>query len=83
MVTYSFDDSNSSAISNAEPFAHNSSKEHLALGRTIENNVASDDVVLSGKRRTLRGTNDDPTTRKTFAGVIVGIAFEFQRYAPW
>ena len=66
-------------VAHAEALPHLPADEDLAGGGAVEDDVAGDDLVLGGERRTLRGPHDEPPARQALAEVVIGVAVEAHR----
>ena len=81
MIADGFHDGVDAAVAHAETFAGHAADISLAAGRAIERHVAGDDVFLRHERRTGGRKHNDFAAGKSFAEIIVRIAFENQRHA--
>jgi hypothetical protein len=81
MIADTFDDCMATRIPDRKAFGRSTANEDLAACRTIEANVADDNVVLSFEGGAVIWIQNDTSTRKPFADVIVGISFEFESNA--
>jgi hypothetical protein len=78
MVTYSFNDSGSSRVSNSKAFSSDTAEEACTAGGTVQTGVADDDVFLGFVSSTTRRVDDKTTTRQALADVVVGITLKFK-----
>src|SRR5581483_8951982 len=69
------------AVAHSEALSRHAANVSLTTGGAIESDVANDDVVLGNKSRTRRRVDNNLAARETFADVVVGVAFEFQKHA--
>ena len=76
MIADAFDDRSRSRIPNAEPLGSDAAKISFAFRRSIQRDVANENVFFRGKRRFLRRINNYMPARESFADVVVGIAFQ-------
>jgi hypothetical protein len=77
MVSDSFDDSMTTGIANGKAFGCPPANEDLATCRTVEANVANDDVLFRFEGSTMIRVQDDSPAGKSFAYIVIGISFEF------
>ena len=79
VIAHSLDDRSHAAVADAEALAGHAAEEHLAAGRSVERDVADDDVLLGHEGRAFGGMNDDPSAGHALAEVVVGVALETDR----
>src|ERR1700691_2021016 len=63
-------------MANGEALTRDSVEKCLATGCTVESNVPNQNVFLCRERGSSRRIHDQSSTGKTFAYIIVGLAFE-------
>ncbi|CAB4609402.1 unannotated protein [freshwater metagenome] len=83
MITDTLDNRCGAAVSNTEALSDDSAQEHFALRCTVENNIASNDVLFSRERCALRWPHNDAAAREALTRVIVGIALKAKRDSLW
>ena len=79
MVPNTFDDGLCAAISDAKPFGCPTTQERFSAGRSVQADIADDDIFFGEKRGIFRRVDHHPPARESFADVIIGIPLEFQR----
>ena len=80
-VADSFHDSMHAAVTNAETFAGHAADVRLTAGRTIQRDVADDDVLVGLERRAGRRIQDQLAARQALAEIVVGVSFQIERHA--
>ncbi len=81
VVTDALDDRGRAGVADAEPLADDASDQGFATRRSVQRDVARDDVLLGHERRPLVGEQHQPSAREALAEVVVRVAFEPQRDA--
>jgi hypothetical protein len=83
VIPYTFDDSGCSTVTNGEALAGHATDECFTICSAIECHIADDDVFLGIEIRFFGRVDDQPSSRETFAVVVVGIPFERQADPVW
>ncbi len=83
VVTDAFDHGNRAGVAHTETLPYLATYHRLAPRRSVENDVARDHLLFGGRRRRRMRTHDDVAPGQALAQVVVGIADESKRYAPW
>ena len=83
MIADAFDHCDRARVAHAEPLADDAPDEALAARRSVQDDVAGDDVLFGDEVRmpVARRPGDDPPARQALGEVVVGIALEAQRDA--
>src|SRR5207302_5998548 len=78
VIADALDDGGGSAVAHPEPLAGDATDERFARRRTVERDVADDDVVLGTPARALRWSDHDASARESLAHVVVGLAAQHE-----
>ena len=69
-------------IAHAEPLPGDPANIGLAAGSAVEGNIAYDNVLVRCERGPSWGLDDQFRSRKTFAEIIICVAFQLESDAP-
>src|SRR5262245_12573474 len=78
MVSDGLHDRPQAAVSDAKALAGHASDVRFARCRSVERDIANDDVLLRHERGPLGGIDDDLTSREALSNVVVGVSLQDQ-----
>ena len=76
MVADALDDGARARVAHREALAGQAAREHLALGRAVQDGVADDHVLLGAVRRAVGRHDRQRPAGQALAGVVVGVAVQ-------
>jgi hypothetical protein len=78
VVTNTLDDSSGTGVSDSETLSTHTTEEGLTAGSTVKTSVTNDDVLLSLEDCVSGRVDDQTTTGKTLADVVIAVALELK-----